>query len=514
MSLATTALAQTPSFWHAGADLLRSKSLDRNSYDSGDWFNRLDWTGADNGFGHGLPPEADNGAKWPYMKPLLANAGAQAGGRPTCRPPRPRPRSCCGCGTPRRCSGWVGAGHQAKVGFPVSGTADAHPGVVVMRVDDTVGRDADPALKGLVVVFNASPATVTQQVPGMAGAGLALSPVQAGGRRPGGQGLPVGCGRGHADRAGAHGGGLRPALIARAARPARAAGGAWRGPGVSVGGGRPAAGRGRPRPAWRRGCPRRRGGSAAAPPRARRAARPAAPGSPAPGGRTGRRPHATRPATGPGPRARRRPGRRSAAGSRGPARPAPRRRRRRRPARRPPRGRPGRAGGPDPCATRALTAVLDHADGGEPAQVVARGAAVGLQPRGQGGGGRGAVLAQLGQEPGAQGVGQHPQGRTVQAQPRRGGGDVGHGCTLCVHTSFAQTPSRRPGIGRFVLRRALRRGILWSRGAPVSLGVVVRMAAEWSRTRLGREDAPPPSQRHHERTKADPCARTPPSPAR
>ena len=56
LSLATTALAQTPSFWHAGADLLRSKSLNRDSYDSGDWFNRLDWTGADNGFGHGLPP--------------------------------------------------------------------------------------------------------------------------------------------------------------------------------------------------------------------------------------------------------------------------------------------------------------------------------------------------------------------------------------------------------------------------------------------------------------------------
>ena len=73
LSLATTALAQTPSFWHAGADLLRSKSLDRNCYDSGDWFNRIDWTGADNGFGSGLPPKADNEAKWPYMKPLLAN---------------------------------------------------------------------------------------------------------------------------------------------------------------------------------------------------------------------------------------------------------------------------------------------------------------------------------------------------------------------------------------------------------------------------------------------------------
>ena len=51
------ALAQTPSFWHAGTDLLRSKSLDRNCYNSGDWFNTLDWTGADNGFGHGLPPQ-------------------------------------------------------------------------------------------------------------------------------------------------------------------------------------------------------------------------------------------------------------------------------------------------------------------------------------------------------------------------------------------------------------------------------------------------------------------------
>ena len=60
VSLATTALAQTPSFWHAGADLLRSKSLDRNSYNSGDWFNLLDLSGQDNGFGRGLPPAADN----------------------------------------------------------------------------------------------------------------------------------------------------------------------------------------------------------------------------------------------------------------------------------------------------------------------------------------------------------------------------------------------------------------------------------------------------------------------
>ena len=73
VALSFTALAQTPSFWHAGTDLLRSKSLDRNSYNSGDWFNTLDWTGADNGFGHGLPLKADNEAKWRYQKPLLAD---------------------------------------------------------------------------------------------------------------------------------------------------------------------------------------------------------------------------------------------------------------------------------------------------------------------------------------------------------------------------------------------------------------------------------------------------------
>src|SRR5699024_9791720 len=40
LSLATTALAQSPSFWHAGAHVLRSKSLDQSSYSYGDDCNR------------------------------------------------------------------------------------------------------------------------------------------------------------------------------------------------------------------------------------------------------------------------------------------------------------------------------------------------------------------------------------------------------------------------------------------------------------------------------------------
>ena len=179
VSLATTALSQTPSFWHAGADLLRSKSLDRNSYDSGDWFNTLDWTGKDNGFGHGLPLKGDNEAKWPYMKPLLAN--------PALKPAASDVRTASAeaqdllrlrFSSPLFRLGTADA-INAKVSFPASGTAEAHQGVIAMRVDDTKGIDADPALKGLVVVFNASDEAVTQKVPGLAGAALSLSPVQA-----------------------------------------------------------------------------------------------------------------------------------------------------------------------------------------------------------------------------------------------------------------------------------------------------------------------------------------------
>jgi hypothetical protein len=65
-----------------------------------------------------------------------------------------------------------------KVTFPGSG-ADATPGVIVMHVDDTVGEDVDPALDGMLVVFNASPDAVTETVDGLVGRDLALSTIQA-----------------------------------------------------------------------------------------------------------------------------------------------------------------------------------------------------------------------------------------------------------------------------------------------------------------------------------------------
>ena len=73
LAAALNAFSQGIAYWHAGFELLRSKSMDRNSFNSGDWFNRVDWTGRDNFFGNGLPPAQDNSNSWPLMRPRLAD---------------------------------------------------------------------------------------------------------------------------------------------------------------------------------------------------------------------------------------------------------------------------------------------------------------------------------------------------------------------------------------------------------------------------------------------------------
>jgi pullulanase len=73
LGAAINALSQGVAYFHAGIDTLRSKSLDRNSFNSGDWFNRIDWRYQDNYFGTGLPPADDNGKDYALMRPLLAN---------------------------------------------------------------------------------------------------------------------------------------------------------------------------------------------------------------------------------------------------------------------------------------------------------------------------------------------------------------------------------------------------------------------------------------------------------
>ncbi|MGE3725287.1 MAG: alpha-1,6-glucosidase domain-containing protein [Candidatus Sericytochromatia bacterium] len=71
LALSLPLLGQGIPFLHAGSELLRSKSGDGDSYDSGDWFNLIDWTGAEHGWGRGLPPAWRNAQEWDFWKPRL-----------------------------------------------------------------------------------------------------------------------------------------------------------------------------------------------------------------------------------------------------------------------------------------------------------------------------------------------------------------------------------------------------------------------------------------------------------
>ena len=77
LALGLVALSQGIPFFDSGAELLRSKSGDQNSYDSGDWFNSLDWSGHRNGWGLGLPPHFSNPDDWPFWRPRLADPALQ-----------------------------------------------------------------------------------------------------------------------------------------------------------------------------------------------------------------------------------------------------------------------------------------------------------------------------------------------------------------------------------------------------------------------------------------------------
>ncbi|GGV90488.1 pullulanase-type alpha-1,6-glucosidase [Streptomyces massasporeus] len=167
LAMATATLSQGPALSQAGTDLLRSKSLDRNSYDSGDWFNAVHWRCEDgNGFGRGLPMAADNTDKWPYAKPLLSTVEVgceQIEGTSAAYRDLLRIRS-----TEEDFSLGTAERVQSRLSFPLSGE-DETPGVITMRLGD------------LVVVFNATPEKQEQRVPALAGAGYRLHPVQAAG---------------------------------------------------------------------------------------------------------------------------------------------------------------------------------------------------------------------------------------------------------------------------------------------------------------------------------------------
>lgn len=163
LGISLVALAQGIPFIHAGQDMLRSKSLDRDSYNSGDWFNQLDFTYATNNWGKGLPIAEKNEANWPLFAPLLANPALQAE-KQDILSSVVHLRDMLSI---RNSSALFRLQSEAvvieRLKFHNTGPNQV-PGLIVMSLADDAG-DIDRSLQGIVILFNANDETQTFHAP-------------------------------------------------------------------------------------------------------------------------------------------------------------------------------------------------------------------------------------------------------------------------------------------------------------------------------------------------------------
>ncbi len=78
VGLSTVMLGQGVPFLHMGSELLRSKSMARDSYDSGDWYNKVDFSKQTNNWNVGLPRADKDQPNWSAIQSVISNPNAVA----------------------------------------------------------------------------------------------------------------------------------------------------------------------------------------------------------------------------------------------------------------------------------------------------------------------------------------------------------------------------------------------------------------------------------------------------
>ncbi|HLH02012.1 MAG TPA: pullulanase-type alpha-1,6-glucosidase [Bryobacteraceae bacterium] len=176
LAMSLIVLGQGIPFFQAGDDLLRSKDMDENSFDSGDWFNRLDFSYQTNNWGFGLPLAKDNARNWPLMRPLLADPALRVTAREITYA-REAFRTLFEIRESSRLFRMETLDEiQRNLQFLNNGPGQI-PGLIVMRLD-AHGGDYGPFAR-MLVVFNARIEAVVYQDASLAGVEFALHPAQA-----------------------------------------------------------------------------------------------------------------------------------------------------------------------------------------------------------------------------------------------------------------------------------------------------------------------------------------------
>ncbi|PKI14109.1 pullulanase-type alpha-1,6-glucosidase [Colwellia sp. 12G3] len=178
-SLSFALFAQGIPFIHMGSEFMRSKSFLRDSYDYGDWFNRVDFSKQDNFYNVGLPPAEKDQANWPLIKQVLA--GHQGRDQVNAEHIQRSSSAFIDMLAIRMSSPLFRLTSEQsiidKVSFLNAGVSiqgikqdkkdgteknsAQQTGLLVMFIDDNAGEPVDDKYQGLMVIFNTSAKTQT-----------------------------------------------------------------------------------------------------------------------------------------------------------------------------------------------------------------------------------------------------------------------------------------------------------------------------------------------------------------
>ncbi len=187
-SLSFALFAQGIPFIHMGSEFMRSKSFLRDSYDYGDWFNRVDFSKQNNFYNVGLPPAEKDQANWPLIKEVLdgnqerdhvnteqiqrsSNAFIEM---LAIRMSSPLFRLT----TEQSIIDKVSFLNVAKSEQGVGKNTEQQTGLLVMKIDDTQGQAVDSKYQSLLVIFNTSDNTQTFISDSLSTQGYQLHPIQ------------------------------------------------------------------------------------------------------------------------------------------------------------------------------------------------------------------------------------------------------------------------------------------------------------------------------------------------
>ena len=177
IAMAIPLMSQGIPFLQMGGDMIRSKSMDRNTYDAGDWFNLVDFTMMTNNWNVGLPLAQDNEGNWETINGLSSNPLAAVGSGDIMFANSVFNEFLSIRSGSKLFRLTSEADILARVGFHNLGSRQDQ-GLIVMSIDDGMGvPDLDPMNDAIVVVVNASNNEHSHTIP--TAAGFSLHPTLA-----------------------------------------------------------------------------------------------------------------------------------------------------------------------------------------------------------------------------------------------------------------------------------------------------------------------------------------------